>query len=178
MDAWVLAQGVVAHDITRAPWPFPDASFDHVLASHVFEHIPTPRAGERDPIFTVLEECARVLSPGGLLEVHVPVAGTLSDFANPTHYRHFHERAFTYFEGQRDGECYHDAPLRLVSVQRRASPVTYRSPWLLELDTRPRFHGVPLAEHARIRAPWLFRAANRILRKRTEYRVLLRKVSL
>lgn len=44
--------------------PFPDASFDTVLCTQVLEHVPKPDA--------VLEECARVLRPGGTLIVSVP----------------------------------------------------------------------------------------------------------
>jgi SAM-dependent methyltransferase len=44
--------------------PFPDASFDHVIAAEVLEHIP----GDR----TALREIARVLRPGGTAAVTVP----------------------------------------------------------------------------------------------------------
>ncbi|WP_430787491.1 class I SAM-dependent methyltransferase [Actinoplanes sp. G11-F43] len=44
--------------------PFPDASFDRVIASEVLEHIP-------DDV-TAIRELARVLRPGGLAAVTVP----------------------------------------------------------------------------------------------------------
>lgn len=44
--------------------PFPDAAFDHVLASEVLEHIPDDTAA--------FSELARVLRPGGTLAVTVP----------------------------------------------------------------------------------------------------------
>lgn len=44
--------------------PFPDGSFDHVIASEVLEHIPSDRAAMR--------EIARVLRPGGTAAVTVP----------------------------------------------------------------------------------------------------------
>ena len=44
--------------------PFPDASFDRVIASEVLEHIPDDRAA--------LSEIARVLKPGGAVAVTVP----------------------------------------------------------------------------------------------------------
>jgi SAM-dependent methyltransferase len=174
MDA-IVHPGVVRHDATVTPWPFADGSFSHVFASHFFEHVPTPSAGERDALFAILEESARVLRDGGELEVLVPVAGSVADHANPTHYRHFHERAFTFFAWSEGGERYHDAPFRLVSVTRRRSAVPYRSAWVGELDARVRVRGVPLAEHLRIRAPRLFRLASAILATRSEYRVVLRK---
>nr|WP_042187009.1 class I SAM-dependent methyltransferase [Kibdelosporangium sp. MJ126-NF4]CEL17744.1 putative methyltransferase [Kibdelosporangium sp. MJ126-NF4]CTQ91032.1 putative methyltransferase [Kibdelosporangium sp. MJ126-NF4] len=44
--------------------PFPDASFDHVIAAEVFEHVP-------DDV-TMIGEAARVLKPGGVIAVTVP----------------------------------------------------------------------------------------------------------
>ena len=44
--------------------PFPDASFDHVIAAEVLEHIP-------DDV-TAISEIVRVLKPGGFLAVTVP----------------------------------------------------------------------------------------------------------
>ena len=44
--------------------PFPNASFDRIIASEVFEHIPDDRAA--------IAELARVLRPGGTIAVTVP----------------------------------------------------------------------------------------------------------
>jgi len=48
------------------PLPFEDDTFDLVYASHVLEHIPWYKTEE------VLKEWARILKPGGVLEVWVP----------------------------------------------------------------------------------------------------------
>lgn len=50
----------------RKPLRFPDASVDHVLASHFLEHL------NRDDIVTVLRDFHRILKPGGSLHVIVP----------------------------------------------------------------------------------------------------------
>ena len=47
--------------------PFPDATFDRVIASEVLEHIPDDRAA--------MVELARVLRPGGTMAVTVPRCG-------------------------------------------------------------------------------------------------------
>ena len=47
--------------------PFPDASFDRVIASEVLEHIPSDEAA--------MAELARVLRPGGSMAVTVPRCG-------------------------------------------------------------------------------------------------------
>src|SRR5450755_5034510 len=52
----------VAGDATAMP--FPDGSFDRVIAAEVLEHIPSDQAA--------LNEVARVLRPGGLAAITVP----------------------------------------------------------------------------------------------------------
>ena len=54
--------GAVAGDATAMP--FPDGSFDRVIAAEVLEHIPADQAA--------MNEIARVLRPGGLAAVTVP----------------------------------------------------------------------------------------------------------
>lgn len=56
------AAQAMAGDATAMP--FPDGSFDRVIASEILEHVP------RDS--TVMAEIARVLKPGGLAAVTVP----------------------------------------------------------------------------------------------------------
>lgn len=60
-DAWGAD---VVHDLDEAPWPFPDESFDHVLALDVMEHLRRP--------LQAFEESWRVLRPGGTINVRVP----------------------------------------------------------------------------------------------------------
>src|SRR5262249_487357 len=45
---------------------FPTATFDAVLMSHVIEHLPDPKA--------TLQECLRILKPGGQLRMLTPNA--------------------------------------------------------------------------------------------------------
>ena len=50
----------------RQPLPWPDAAADYILLEHVLEHF-NSAAG-----YSILEECWRVLKPGGVLRVCVP----------------------------------------------------------------------------------------------------------
>ena len=54
--------GCANGDATRLP--FPDSTFDHVIAAEVLEHIPADEAA--------MAELARVLKPGGTIAVTVP----------------------------------------------------------------------------------------------------------
>ncbi len=57
-----LSFGAVAGDATRLP--FPDSSFDRIIASEVMEHVPDDVAA--------LDELVRVLRPGGTIAITVP----------------------------------------------------------------------------------------------------------
>lgn len=56
------------HDVLDKKLPFQDRNFDGVLASHFFEHFNAQIA------VTLMEECRRILTPGGILVVSVPDA--------------------------------------------------------------------------------------------------------
>ena len=78
---------VTQHDITKG-LPFEDDHFDAVYHSHVLEHL-EPRDGER-----LLDECYRVLRPGGVLRIVVP---NLEQIA--TLYLKYHKEAWAGNEG-------------------------------------------------------------------------------
>jgi predicted SAM-dependent methyltransferase len=65
IDIAPLGPGVMAHDLSRGI-PLEDNSADAVYHSHVLEHIRHPEA------LKFLNECHRVLRPGGTLRVVVP----------------------------------------------------------------------------------------------------------
>jgi len=82
----------------ETPWPAEDSSVDHILASHVLEHVP---AGE--PRIKIFNEVWRVLKPGGIFEVKLPLiitsAGVPSwhSIADPTHVSYWCRESFHYF---------------------------------------------------------------------------------
>lgn len=62
-------------DLDRAPWPWPDDTFSRIEAHHVFEHL--------TDMETALRESARVLAPGGVLCLTLPVGQNA--WADPDH---------------------------------------------------------------------------------------------
>lgn len=67
----------VAHDLSITPLPFEDNSFDMVIANHVLEHIPN--------WFNCFAELARIVRPGGLIEIWIPTMGTDASFVYRDH---------------------------------------------------------------------------------------------
>ena len=70
---WVTVDAVVREGLVdfvcrwgSEPLPFPDESFELIYAAHVLEHIPWHHTVD------ALREAARVLVPGGRIELHVP----------------------------------------------------------------------------------------------------------
>ena len=79
------------------PWPTGDNTVTAIRASHVMEHIP---AGQ-DRI-DVMNEAHRVLKPGGVFEVIVPIVNdplTWHAIADPTHVSFWVPESFHYFDG-------------------------------------------------------------------------------
>lgn len=90
-------------------WPFHTDRFNRVAASHIFEHL--------DDLEFQFNEAARVLVPGGELEVRVPFG--LNALTDHTHQHHFTWDTFLQFA--QNGEDINDnyqfdpsPPLRLV----------------------------------------------------------------
>lgn len=59
----------VNFDVMSGPLPFEADTFDGILASHFFEHFDAQQA------VATMEDCRRILKPGGALLVSVPDAG-------------------------------------------------------------------------------------------------------
>ena len=65
VDFYSAEASIIAHNI-RTPLPFSSENFDAVYHSHLLEHLPRSEAR------SFLQECLRVLRPGGVLRVVVP----------------------------------------------------------------------------------------------------------
>jgi len=79
------------------PWPTGDNTVEAMRASHVMEHIPAGQAR-----IDVMNEAHRVLRPGGVFEVIVPIVNdplTWHAIADPTHVSLWVPESFHYFDG-------------------------------------------------------------------------------
>jgi SAM-dependent methyltransferase len=81
----------------QTPWPTGDNTVDAIRASHVMEHIP---AGQER--IDVMNEAHRVLKPGGVFEIIVPIVNdplSWHAIADPTHVSFWVLESFHYFDG-------------------------------------------------------------------------------
>lgn len=90
----------VAHDLDVTPWPFKDGQFCHISAIDIFEHL--------NDVTSAMDECWRVLRPGGTLTIQGPLANGSHHWIDPTHKRAFLPGSFDYYcentpRGQRYG---------------------------------------------------------------------------
>lgn len=79
----------VAMDLETDKFPFEDNSIDYAVANHVIEHITN--------LTHLMNEVHRVLKPGAIFHIEVPVANSISHWKDPTHVRGFVEQTFKYF---------------------------------------------------------------------------------
>ena len=94
-NGWIgLDKGQYGQEIVRdlrKGLPFCDNSCDELFADQVLEHIQL----NEDYIF-IMNECLRVLKPGGKFEIRVPYYNTETAFKDPTHCRFFTKHSFSY----------------------------------------------------------------------------------
>lgn len=115
----------------------PDKRFDWILASHTIEHMP-------DPI-RFLEECAKVLAPGGVLRMAVPDKRGCFDHFRPSSdisewVQAYQERRTrpTVYQVFRE-ECY-----RTEVTARDGGPIAWRLAEVPARDAKPAEHSLAL----------------------------------
>jgi predicted SAM-dependent methyltransferase len=81
----------VAHDLNRLPWPWPDCSFEHIVARAVLEHLDID-------LVESLNECWRLLRPGGTIFLKLPYVGAEHSYDDPTHRWFFTLRSLDQFD--------------------------------------------------------------------------------
>ncbi len=94
MDCRDLPGVDIVHNIEVLPWPFASDSCDHIVASHVLEHIKPWKA------IDVMDEAWRVLRIGKEMKITTPYdVGYLID---PTHTIQWLPSSFHYFDPKLD----------------------------------------------------------------------------
>lgn len=101
-DRWKHGPQVdLAFDLEHQPWPLPQASVSRLLATDVFEHL-------KCDVQAWLDECWRVLVPGGELSMRLPAYDNPYSWRDPTHQRVFHPESFLYWCPHAAGTVWQD----------------------------------------------------------------------
>lgn len=84
------------------PYPFEDGVAENIMAVDVIEHLPNFTRDDKPMIIAFIEECYRILEPGGELYIQTP--GYLAEFLwqDPTHVRGFHVKTMDLFDPETD----------------------------------------------------------------------------
>jgi SAM-dependent methyltransferase len=89
MDVSPEVGAAFVHDWDVLPWPFDGSSIDEINASHVLEHT--------KDLIAFMNECHRILKPGGTMHVECPHYTSIGAWQDPTHVRAITEMTFAYF---------------------------------------------------------------------------------
>jgi ubiquinone/menaquinone biosynthesis C-methylase UbiE len=81
----------ITHDLDVLPWPWSDSSFDAIQAISVFEHLSIT-------LIQALDECWRILKPGGQLVIKYPIYTTPTAHDDPTHRWHWSEKVLDFVD--------------------------------------------------------------------------------
>jgi len=81
----------IAWDLNSLPWPWPDNSFDMIVACSVLEHL-------RINLVESVNECWRILRSGGVLHIKLPYWNSANSYCDPTHYWRFDLRTCDLFD--------------------------------------------------------------------------------
>jgi SAM-dependent methyltransferase len=73
----------IIHDLLNIPYPIENESYDIIYLRNVIEHF------YLDDIEKIFNECFRILAFGGVLNITVPHAFSISAFTDPTHKQFF-----------------------------------------------------------------------------------------
>ena len=80
----------VAHDLNVLPWPWGDGEFDQISALAVLEHLDID-------LVASLNECHRILKPGGQITIKLPLQDGFNAYDDPTHRWFFTLRSLDQF---------------------------------------------------------------------------------
>jgi SAM-dependent methyltransferase len=79
----------IVFNLEKKPWPFEDDSVEEIVSNHYVEHTPD--------LILFMEECHRILVPGGKMTLVAPYWTSARCWQDPTHKRPILEQCFLYF---------------------------------------------------------------------------------
>lgn len=91
----------VVHNLMEFPYPFEDESADEIRAIDVIEHLANYTADGRPSVIAFVEECHRILKPGGELYIQTPGYDAEFLWIDPTHVRGFHPESMDFFDPEK-----------------------------------------------------------------------------
>jgi predicted SAM-dependent methyltransferase len=92
----------VVHNLLHFPYPFEDNSAEKIHCADVIEHLPNFTKDDKPMITAFIEECHRILKPGGELYIQTPGYNAEFLYQDPTHVRGFHIKTFDLFDPETD----------------------------------------------------------------------------
>lgn len=95
VDAFPNCEPDVVWDLSKTPYPWPDNTFDGIDIFHVLEHV--------ENWWGCFTECARILKPGGYLQVRVPDESSKSALTYRDHLHVFSQHSFHGIQGFAQG---------------------------------------------------------------------------
>ncbi len=105
----------IAHDLNELPWPWADDAFDLIVSTSVFEHL-------NIDMLEILNECWRILVPGGAIHIKVPHWKADQAYEDPTHRWQFALGSFDVFDPDtrrgREYAFYSDRKWRIIRPAR------------------------------------------------------------
>ena len=79
-------------DLEQYPWPWEDGSVEELICSHYVEHCPD--------LVAFMNECHRILEPGGTLRILCPYQHSDRAWQDPTHIRALNFKSWDYYDAQ------------------------------------------------------------------------------
>ena len=96
---WLPLPGIdKVFNLLETPWPFDSDVAEYILARDVLEHMPNFTPDLKSTPIAFIEECHRILQPGGTLFITVPHWRSHNLWIDPTHVRGYDERSMDYFD--------------------------------------------------------------------------------
>lgn len=123
-------------DLERFPWPWENDSIEALRCSHYVEHCPD--------LVAFMNECHRILTPGGELYIRCPYQHSDAAWQDPTHVRALNMKSWDYYDSQLraglgDGYAGITADFEITNLEAFARPGVAEQfgdegipPWLIE----------------------------------------------